>query len=181
MLTVYPRLCGGTHIGDRLRIDVDGLSPPVRGNLGVWGGGGGGFRSIPACAGEPPLIGKPVAGDMVYPRLCGGTHANPHAHANPHGLSPPVRGNPICAHIRRRPRRSIPACAGEPWRQKQRRTPLPVYPRLCGGTLVHWAKEQGLKGLSPPVRGNLPLPLLLPLSSRSIPACAGEPAGYGDP
>ena len=50
---VYPRVCGGTqrHLG--AAVEGAGLSPRVRGNLGLLGGGGGGRGSIPACAGEP--------------------------------------------------------------------------------------------------------------------------------
>ena len=70
---------------------------------------------------------------------------------------------------------SIPACAGEPstlavgLRQPQ------VYPRVCGGT-KHATPGAGRSvGLSPRVRGNPSISRSLRYSSRSIPACAGEP------
>ena len=31
-------------------------------------------RSIPACAGEPPVTAEFYLPDAVYPRVCGGTH-----------------------------------------------------------------------------------------------------------
>ena len=51
----------------------DGLSPRVRGNpLGVVIVRRN-FRSIPACAGEPPVCTTPAWAPEVYPRVCGGT------------------------------------------------------------------------------------------------------------
>ena len=75
---------------------------------------------------------------------------------------------------------SIPACAGEPmpiaraWRQAL------VYPRVCGGTVVIGQRGRRDRGLSPRVRGNLVGRRKYTPAERSIPACAGEPAGeYG--
>ena len=72
--------------------------------------------------------------------------------------------------------RSIPACAGEP-----RTPPAPVaagtvYPRLCGGTLPLVPRPRLRRGLSPPVRGNHRRRRMGRKLTRSIPACAGEPA-----
>ena len=70
---VYPRVCGGTAVRQRIHRDGQGLSPRVRGNpvgvpVGVPVGG-----SIPACAGEPltGVLASTIA--TVYPRVCGGT------------------------------------------------------------------------------------------------------------
>ena len=52
-----------------------------------------------------------------------------------------------------------------------------VYPRVCGGTVCLALRCASWQGLSPRVRGNPgagPLPVH---DGRSIPACAGEPAG----
>ena len=51
--TVYPRECGGTWQGAALTTEPQGLSPRVRGNLGLGFGDGNGNGSIPASAGEP--------------------------------------------------------------------------------------------------------------------------------
>ena len=50
--------------------------------------------------------------------------------------------------------RSIPACAGEPYRRGPYGSIGMVYPRVCGGT--HWRHDViGERlGLSPRVRGN---------------------------
>ena len=71
------------------------------------------------------------------------------------GLSPRVRGNPLCRHGYRHFQRSIPACTGEPSR-----------------TLSH---STGPTGLSPRVRGNQGAVVACPVIEGSIPACTGEP------
>ncbi len=52
-----------------------------------------------------------------------------------------------------------------------------VYPRVCGGTAGKCRPDQGHRGLSPRVRGNLRIGGWLAAAGRSIPACAGEPSG----
>ena len=91
----------------------------------------------------------------VYPRVCGGTCGCVRNVSSAPGLSPRVRGNlsvasgfsvparsiPACAgepgglvsHVV--DGRSIPACAGEPHASPKSAVGLPVYPRVCGGTL----------------------------------------------
>ena len=76
---------------------------------------GGGFGSIPACAGEPGAGGDAVAAAAVYPRLCGGTDPGTIYGNTDTGLSPPVRGNRDDYAVRSARIRSIPACAGEPY------------------------------------------------------------------
>ena len=69
---------------------------------------------------------------------------------------------------------SIPACAGEAISIAERRSYIPVYPRVCGGS---WGRLQGMTadwGLSPRVRGKPGRPAGPPPLPRSIPACAGE-------
>ena len=94
IVTVYPRVCGGTPDCPRMPSSADGLSPRVRGNHNGAGGGQLPQRSIPACAGEPPPSWATPATSAVYPRVCGGT---------------PRPGGGVLPSAR-----SIPACAGEP-------------------------------------------------------------------
>ena len=77
--------------------------------------------------------------------------------------------------------RSIPACAGEPRRERRRRGPIQVYPRVCGGTVPAQAERTSSDGLSPRVRGNLRCIQPMQAVMRSIPACAGEPASSRSP
>ena len=113
-LPVYPRVCGGTAGFLKTPSESLGLSPRVRGNLGVRGNGRLVFGSIPACAGEPPspLVLREIL--PVYPRVCGGTMLGAGISVDGSGLSPRVRGNRLLASRTNQPQRSIPACAGEP-------------------------------------------------------------------
>ena len=172
---VYPRVCGGTdeqtggHRGRR------GLSPRVRGNLARTGGRAQDDGSIPACAGEPPCHSRLTMAWPVYPRVCGGTSRRRATMTAQLGLSPRVRGNrPQSAHAHR-PRRSIPACAGEPAGRRPPTILARVYPRVCGGTRSRRGRLPVFRGLSPRVRGNLLAGVSPPHGTRSIPACAGEP------
>ena len=111
----------------------------------------------------------------VYPRVCGGTWTCPRERRNPLGLSPRVRGNPYGGGIGGDWQRSIPACAGEPGGNGARTRRLRVYPRVCGGTAHSVDPTLPVLGLSPRVRGNRGGSIPLCTSTRSIPACAGEP------
>ena len=114
-----------------------------------------GQRSIPACAGESPLLHRASAQTGVYPRVCGGISRSSSSGSWVSGLSPRVRGNLILRTAGTEVVRSIPACAGESLYQETAAEPQAVYPRVCGGI----AKLERIKvvkdGLSPRVRGNL--------------------------
>ena len=175
LAAVYPRVCGGTAIPRACTLSLAGLSPRVRGNPNCRSGSCLSGRSIPACAGEPGSGTITIRASKVYPRVCGGTFGKPAGKGLVKGLSPRVRGNPLLVMIKPVPRRSIPACAGEPSGLYARRLLYRVYPRVCGGTCHRPGNGPYAAGLSPRVRGNR--------SSRSagydtggcIPACAGEP------
>ena len=174
---VYPRVCGGTEQALNLPFAILGLSPRVRGNPPCLHSAIPGWRSIPACAGEPATVLE-VALDLgVYPRVCGGTRSLPYAMDLRSGLSPRVRGNPRSGPQTIESTRSIPACAGEPFADGRRPGVHRVYPRVCGGTVgCHWSTSVAV-GLSPRVRGNHATPIVELPGPRSIPACAGEPSG----
>ena len=173
--TVYPRVCGGTRTRADTLLADGGLSPRVRGNRWHYRHHALPCRSIPACAGEPCGIGVCAGDGRVYPRVCGGTFDSTLRSSLELGLSPRVRGNPMTAQMREMENGSIPACAGEP--QAAGRTPKRrrVYPRVCGGTPTSGTPSSSGPGLSPRVRGNLPQSATRTYSTRSIPACAGEP------
>ncbi len=90
---VYPRVCGGTIEIRTWRVVRAGLSPRVRGNPLVDHHPTPRVRSIPACAGEPPLSSHSHLMIMVYPRVCGGTARSRSPQPSWAGLSPRVRGN----------------------------------------------------------------------------------------
>ena len=133
-------------------------------------------RSIPACAGEPCPSRPPRRYLRVYPRVCGGTGNIQAALSLIQGLSPRVRGNHASALLKSKPKRSIPACAGEPERKSRKNSGDGVYPRVCGGTIAAKTAIIAASGLSPRVRGNQHRRRAGRALGGSIPACAGEPA-----
>ena len=170
-------MCGGTSPASPAGANAQGLSPRVRGNPPPRSAGAVAPGSIPACAGEPVFHRITSVSRSVYPRVCGGTSPASPAGANAQGLSPRVRGNPLCPGMGSPACRSIPACAGEPPVSAFPPCPVRVYPRVCGGTLrCRFLRGCG-PGLSPRVRGNLQLPADACRVAGSIPACAGEPTG----
>ena len=171
-------MCGGTIAGPARKQRSSGLSPRVRGNPWTPSASAGCPRSIPACAGEPSLRIDGKAPLKVYPRVCGGTLAFAATCWGVCGLSPRVRGNLWRVVHRAGNERSIPACAGEPPGSSHPATGLWVYPRVCGGTGLQVRWLTAVEGLSPRVRGNLPVVLEDMPDNRSIPACAGEPSAF---
>ena len=133
---VYPRVYGGTRASGPSWRHSAGLSPRVRGNpepqkdeLRLLG-------SIPACTGEPTLLLNPCKVPPVYPRVYGGTLRFAGAWVVPRGLSPRVRGNQGNGSTPPNPKRSIPACTGEPGKEKSDMALIRVYPRVYGGTSI---------------------------------------------
>ena len=172
---VYPRVCGGTPLLLGHDRNMQGLSPRVRGNLTGRIAGMGAVGSIPACAGEPRAALSAGVRPGVYPRVCGGTACLLPVCACVRGLSPRVRGNQYHARVACKEPGSIPACAGEPPPRRCPATTEPVYPRVCGGTVIRLQSCDYPPGLSPRVRGNRPVGVHHGYPFGSIPACAGEP------
>ena len=108
--------------------------------------------------------------------MCGGTFLKRRYPWLRVGLSPRVRGNLLLPDVGLPSLRSIPACAGEPLSMDLAAMLIEVYPRVCGGTSLASPGVRPARGLSPRVRGNRPALRRLSPCSRSIPACAGEPA-----
>ena len=177
---VYPRVCGGTGLGQWIVVCRQGLSPRVRGNRRPSSPACACSGSIPACAGEPTQCRSPRPRWRVYPRVCGGTDAALAATLMVYGLSPRVRGNLPVGEGGLGVGGSIPACAGEPAPPVHRRKGGWVYPRVCGGTIRRGVKRRNTLGLSPRVRGNHDDVVLSACLVGSIPACAGEPPASRD-
>ena len=129
----------------------------------------------PRGAGEPGLTTLMYSRERVYPRVGGGTFNVDVNDKIDAGLSPRGRGNPYRFHPVLRWPWSIPAWAGEPLTEPQARCPLPVYPRVGGGTISHSGFGRLPVGLSPRGRGNLDEHPHVRRNIGSIPAWAGEP------
>ena len=99
-----------------------------------------------------------VSPRKVYPRPCGETNSDQigrRRDSGSEGLSPPMRGNLAAGVACAVGRGSIPAHAGKPLCLESRLLPLQVYPRPCGETPQPPPLVVPIKGLSPPMRGNL--------------------------
>ena len=131
---VYPRVCGGSFSSSTKLAQMDGLSPRVRGKLGLPDDLPVDPGSIPACAGEAMWQPPSLSTITVYPRVCGGSDICPAQILQSRGLSPRVRGKlPPWAFLPIWPR-SIPACAGEARAERRGKHYQQVYPRVCGGS-----------------------------------------------
>ena len=134
--------------------------------------------SIPAWAGQPSQVRGRFVHGAVYPRVGGATFpVNQSAYARI-GLSPRGRGNQEQSTITWQSAWSIPAWAGQPTRWCRTCQSQEVYPRVGGATLVGIAAIVLLTGLSPRGRGNQCIKPNDGLLVRSIPAWAGQPAGF---
>ncbi len=166
---------GETVISPRATVLYRGLSPRVRGNLAWLHCALPSDGSIPACTGEPPDDPDACRWRPVYPRVYGGTAAARSSIMPPQGLSPRVRGNRGPCALHYAVQGSIPACTGEP---RQGITAIEygqVYPRVYGGTTAVLPSSVHEPGLSPRVRGNHTGGQAARNTTRSIPACTGEP------
>ena len=111
-----------------------------RGHRHIGGAGHDGDVLVPPARGRPAPAGEPYittgTDDCQYglsPRLRGNLRGSAHL--------PPVNG-------------SIPAPAGEPLSPISTCQACAVYPRACGGTIIHNVICEPLLGLSPRLRGN---------------------------
>ena len=93
-LRVYPRVCGAAAQGVAIRVRGGGLSPRVRGSLNLVLTNAPSQGSIPACAGQPVVLGVCVLAGPVYPRVCGAASTRLTSIVATGGLSPRVRGSP---------------------------------------------------------------------------------------
>ncbi len=152
-----------------------GLSPRVRGNRQLLSNHAKRLGSIPARAGQPHAGRQSERRRTVYPRACGATLSPKCPPAFDVGLSPRVRGNPADLGVWGKPRRSIPARAGQPAGRGVRYLRAGVYPRACGATYIGVVNRIFENGLSPRVRGNLANLTIKREEIRSIPARAGQP------
>ena len=152
----------------------NGSSPRVRGTLNDNTRARIQPRFIPACAGNTRRGAPRAATSTVHPRVCG-EHPPPVVQqVQARGSSPRVRGTRHRARPRLRPRRFIPACAGNTGGSRARPRLRPVHPRVCGEHQTCPAISEGMPGSSPRVRGtprDTERPRACP---RFIPACAGN-------
>ena len=90
------------------------------------------------------------------------------------GSSPRVRGTGEFQRQARRLARFIPACAGNGNELIKEIRQGTVHPRVCGERCADRSRAKPMIGSSPRVRGTVYNQLLARVTSRFIPACAGN-------
>ncbi len=174
---VHPRVCGEHH-GDRFPArDTGGSSPRVRGTRQAAYFAADRLWFIPACAGNTPAAAPPPMPPPVHPRVCGEHRSFRSISAAKAGSSPRVRGTLARWGVRPERKRFIPACAGNTGHLPSCRSPAAVHPRVCGEHVPGFQLPPPIDGSSPRVRGTLSRFFTVRVSSRFIPACAGN-TGY---
>ena len=131
-------------------------------------------RIIPAGAGDTPVSGDPMAPFEDHPRGCGGHGAATESAYRPLGSSPRVRGTRRRWSRRLLRSRIIPAGAGDTWRSEMAPGELSDHPRGCGGHVAIVTTTYVPGGSSPRVRGTHGTRYVDVLSTRIIPAGAGD-------
>ena len=110
--TVYPRWRGEHVIFGNLAAAKTGLSPLARGTLINTSLTPSPLRFIPAGAGNTYSVLSARYFKSVYPRWRGEHACSVSAVGYMDGLSPLARGTPLCTNDAPKPRRFIPAGAG---------------------------------------------------------------------
>ena len=158
---------------------MSGLSPRVRGKLGISVATFYRAGPIPAGAGETMMCTKKWPRIGAYPRGCGGNQWGHAAGLTCQGLSPRVRGKPMPILDQHGHPRPIPAGAGETTDLVRLSAGTWAYPRGCGGNLERLAAAATPLGLSPRVRGKHASHASGADLSGPIPAGAGETLAHG--
>ena len=114
MSRAYPRGCGGARMKSKNTFDNPGLSPRMRGSLGLKARRPASTGPIPADAGEPKYSLTFNVLARAYPRGCGGAAIVVAQAITPMGLSPRMRGSHAGSDAVAAVAGPIPADAGEP-------------------------------------------------------------------
>ena len=156
-----------------------GLSPRVRGSHCESSTRSRPDGPIPACAGQPNSSAAGLSLRWAYPRVCGAAALAISTRRCIWGLSPRVRGSRPSHWRNIRGQGPIPACAGQPLRERQFLISCRAYPRVCGAAFIERAKRRMEQGLSPRVRGSPHFRNPCRNLDGPIPACAGQPKLQG--
>ena len=170
----HPRACGANAPVDDLVECLVGSSPRMRGKHAGGAGHRVRRRIIPAHAGQ---TSTDVARSVVvsdHPRACGANLIAAVALILAFGSSPRMRGKR--GGVRRRLwfGRIIPAHAGQTSRHPRIAVPATDHPRACGANVALSIRAIIGSGSSPRMRGKLASITRKTVSSRIIPAHAGQ-------
>ena len=150
---VHPRVCGELAASSTSSFKTHGSSPRVRGTPRNRHDSLLRHRFIPACAGNSPGCARRRPPWSVHPRVCGELEPGAFRPFAVDGSSPRVRGTRYPGRRADRPRRFIPACAGNSLRCHPTGLGPTVHPRVCGELVADVALDFKVSGSSPRVRG----------------------------
>ena len=153
----------------------------MRGTAIIHGTGVIGARFIPARAGNRRASRRSGCAPSVYPRPCGEQANIQVSHTRFFGLSPPVRGTATAKAQPHRPKRFIPARAGNSRTSRRRSRLLTVYPRPCGEQAVAIRHRVAVIRFIPARAGNRFLITARPRWSSVYPRPCGEQDRLGIP
>ncbi len=157
---VDPRVRGAAKKRSRGKVIIQGRSPRARGSRNAGFGILPKSRSIPACAGQPRTAAHPGQAGAVDPRVRGAATIAPLGLICKKGRSPRARGSPAAVLLSNTTIRSIPACAGQPFRSVSLNSMSAVDPRVRGAAWELLCVLTPLSGRSPRARGSPPHGLL---------------------
>ena len=170
----HPRACGANVCIDPRGPSAAGSSPRMRGKHLIGAGGPRGLRIIPAHAGQtdPWYTRRRCSPD--HPRACGANDSLYHRLDFAHGSSPRMRGKPNGGRHIGCNDRIIPAHAGQTRSSMRRNLRQTDHPRACGANEGWWKHLARDHGSSPRMRGKHGKAEDTELTSRIIPAHAGQ-------
>ena len=171
---VHPRACGEQPGGDTRLMTAPGSSPRLRGTAFAHLGVGLDPRFIPAPAGNSATTNTRRAVRSVHPRACGEQLTPSTTSSRYVGSSPRLRGTEGLGRGGRRPRRFIPAPAGNRSTRSCSTFSISVHPRACGEQVRPRRRSRRQSGSSPRLRGTGRERVLDAQPHRFIPAPAGN-------
>ena len=151
-----------------------GSSPHARGTRGSPASFTATVRFIPACAGNTGNQFFRLSARAVHPRMRGEHFLAGAPRLAGTGSSPHARGTRCQSDARRSNGRFIPACAGNTCRRMVSRRDTTVHPRMRGEHDPCGHQPFLSAGSSPHARGTHGNRREHAMSSRFIPACAGN-------
>ncbi len=132
----------------------------------------------PACAGIDPKLGINSDGEARLPRMRGDRPGSRPLKRVFRPAAPHARGSTPLAHLRSRPPRGCPACAGiDPACASSKRSALWL-PRMRGDRPDDFSLRTTTEEAAPHARGSTQALLMDPLTTGGCPACAGIDPGH---
>ena len=173
-ITDHPRACGANVWACGVGRAAYGSSPRMRGKLNKTRVGGAIRRIIPAHAGQTWHSNRCQVCAPDHPRACGANVRTPFAAVRQSGSSPRMRGKLVERHRGGRPRRIIPAHAGQTFLNTNLFYLYTDHPRACGANGLSTRVYRPPIGSSPRMRGKRTRWFFRCPPARIIPAHAGQ-------